>query len=83
MAKNEGFFEKFETKKALFLSFLIALVLIGIEAIRKFIELIVNLAFYGATIESVIESYGYVVGLLIAVLILFYFTHKYSDVIKK
>ena len=66
MAKNISFFEKLNIRTAMFLSFLIALVLLAIEAIRKVIELIVNML-YGATVESVIDSYGYVIGLLVAI----------------
>ena len=68
----QRFFSSVERRKALAIGYVIALVVIGIEAIRYVISLILDMFIFGSEFNKAVESYGYVVGLLIAVLILVY-----------
>ncbi len=81
MRENEmvkKWFRTIEGKKALAAGYVIALVVIAIEAIRYVISLIVDLIFYGENIETAIESYSYAIGLCVGIIILAILIH-YCD----
>ena len=80
--KIKEFTKKPGVRKNLLLSLIVTLVLITIEGIRKVVELIVNMVFYGATIKDLTDSYAYLVGYFVAILILIFYIYKYSDAIK-
>ncbi len=80
---TKSFFEKPSTQKALVISFMVALILIAIEAIRYVIEVIIDIVFYGYTIDTVIDSYSYLFGIVVAIIILILFLVKYREVLEK
>jgi len=68
----QSFLNSLEGKKALAVGYVIALVVIVIEAVRYVISLILDTLVFGSEFDKAVESYGYVIGLLIAILILGY-----------
>ena len=68
----QRFLNSLEGKKALAVGYVIALVVIAIEAVRYVISLILDTLVFGSEFDKAVESYGYVLGLLIAILILGY-----------
>ena len=76
---KKGFFEKKSNKRAMVISLMVALILLLIEAIRWGIELAVDVSL--KTIGYSSETYGYGIGLVAAVIILFLVFNKFSDVL--
>ena len=76
MEDIKEFFKRPETRKAIFLSLWVALILVAVDMIRRAIELLVNWYFLGAKIEDVVNSYGYLVGALAAEVIIMWFIHR-------
>ena len=69
-------FKTIDGKKALAIGYVIALVVLGIEAIRYVISLILDYFVFGASFDKVVESYGYAIGLLVAILILYFLIRR-------
>lgn len=83
MKKEEKIFKNPEMNKAMFISLLVAIILLAIEAIRYAITLIIDMIIYGASFDKAVGSYSYAFGLLVAILILGYFIRLFYKDIKK
>ena len=64
-------FKTISGKKALATGYVVVLVVICIEAIRYGISSFLDYFVFGASFDKVVESYGYLIGLFVAILILF------------
>jgi len=78
MGKQKHFLEKVETKRALLISFLVALILFSLDAIRYAIKIALDQLIQHPELAKATDALSYAIGFTIAVIVLLILIHKYS-----
>jgi len=65
---TEFYLKTKEGKKQVLIGLVVAMIVLAFEAIRYAIQISTDIVFWGADLYTVVESYGYAVGLIVTML---------------
>lgn len=77
--KKKKFFEKKKTKETLLIAFVVAFVLMAIDALRFVATFVIKLIFDNPEMEKIAESYGYLVGFAVGIFALILLISNFSN----